>query len=344
MDLDDPTVFRSLEPGRLFSLAGTGAAVRAIARSASADRPTLDPDGVGTCAVLVSDLIHPAYADVLAELLIDLGAPTARSLVSLDPAATFPRAADVVVIAGVSGSEPALLGALHVAAARGASVIVSAPESSPLAVVATERRADLVTYGELGDDADRAWWAAYAASVIAWRGVEAAARLADALDEVAGRIGPVVPSYANTAKQLAVIDEPLLLLATDRETGLLGRALEGELGGSSERPVRCIDTRRGLGELLAIAAYGERAAGVRDLFFDPELDGADDRAPSWQLVLLPMVSGSALAEDAARAAEALGAVLALTFERAAGEWVAAGFALLGQMSGAYRALYRQRQE
>lgn len=341
MDLDDARAVVAADSGRLLALAGTGALIRGFTRGRLPSAGVVEGAELGSAAVLVSDLMPVEYADVLADLLVELGAPVASSPGILDPASDYPRAADLIVIASVSGAEHALLAALQLAAGRGATVVVAAPEGSPIAAVAAERRAVLLVAPP--DDPDAAWWAAYAGCVAAFRGAFALDGLADALDDAAAELGPVRATYENTAKQLAVLDGPLLVIATDAPGRILGRALVAELGATPARPVRCIDVRRGIAELIDIGrSVGER--GAPDLFYDPLIDGGPGTAQSWQLVLLPTVRGDELADDAVRAAESIGALLSLSQPSDRAEWTAAGLVLLAKMSGAYRALQQPERE
>ena len=333
-DLDDPGALSGPGGARLYALAGTGARVRALARAGLPATPQLTSSDVGTCVVLVSDMAPIEYAEALCTLLTELGAPSAVPAPVLDGGSPLPRAADVVLIVSVTGAESVLVTALQAAVARGASLIVAAPEGSPIAAVAGERRAIVATHD--GDGIDAAWWATYAAAVAAWRGGESLESLADALDGAAGRIGPVVATYRNPAKQIAELDGPLLLVVTDGPTSVLGTLLDAELGWAEARAVSVADARRGLGVLAQLTAAGDSAA--RDLFYDPQIDDPDDVRPGWQLVLLPTVFAPQLAEKAVVAASSLGAVRTFALERAGEQWIAAEYALLAQISGAYRDL------
>lgn len=342
MDLDDSRALQAAG-GRLLALAYRGAEVRTLARELGSRPPVLHPEDVGACAVVGSDLLPAAATDTLALILRELGAPLAVALPVLEPGGRFPRAADVAVIVGVSGAEPALLDALRVAAGRGATVIVSAPRHSPLAAAAAERRCLLAQHDD-GGEPDAAWWAALAGAVAAWRGTDRLPALADDLDQVAAGLGPVVPTYDNPAKQLAGLDGPLLLIAPDAAAAILGHALAGELGSGTERPVRLADARAGTAQIALLAAVQASGGPERDVFYDPQIDGPDGRDRPWQLVLLPPVRDTPVAEEAARAAAAAGAVLAPVIDRGDGEWTGASRALLAQMCGAYRTLYQREQE
>ncbi|WP_153506409.1 hypothetical protein [Cumulibacter manganitolerans] len=341
MDLDDARAVAAADPGRLLALASTGALIRELARGRLPSAAIVAGAELGSASVLVSDLMPMEYADVLADLLLELGAPVAASPAVLDPTSDYPRAADLVVVASVSGGEHALLAALQLAAGRGATVIAAAPEGSPIAAAAAERRALLLLSPP--DDPDATWWAAYAGCVAAFRGAAALEGLADALDDAAAELGPIRATYENPAKQLAVLDGPLLLIATDGPGRILARALAAELGSTPFRPVRCIDVRRGIAELVDIGrSAGGR--GTHDLFYDPLIDGGPGSTPSWQLVLLPTVRGDELADDAVRAAESIGALLSLSQPSDRAEWTAAGLVLLAKISGAYRALQQRERE
>ena len=339
VDLDDVRALAGADSGRLLTLARSGVLARGLARDARVTQ-SIEGSELGSASVLVSDLLPVEYADVLAALLVELGTPVAGSLAELARTADYPRAADLIVVVSVSGGERALLDAVQLAAGRGATVVVAAPEGSPIAAVAIERRAVLFT---APDDPDSAWWAAYAACVATFGGASALDSLADALDDSAAAFGPVVATYENPAKQLAGLDAPLLFVATDAPTAAMGRALVAELGATPARAVRCIDVRRGFGELLAVGS-GPSAAQAQDLFYDPLIDGSTGAPANWQLVLLPTVRGNELADDAVRAAESIGALLSLSLTGDRGQWTAAGLILLAQMSGAYRALQQQERE
>lgn len=333
MDLDDPIAL-SIEPGRLHAAASSGAVVRAVARAALPWPPALSGAEVGACAVIVGELIDPSYGDALAQLLTELGAPVATAMAALDAGAHFPRSADAVVVVSVSGTERPLLDAVQVATSRGASTVVAAPLGSPISALAAERRAVLVEFDRPGDDPDGAWWTAYAACVALWRGARSLDELADDLDDAAGALGPVVAGYDNAAKQLATLDDPLLLIATDDSSLVLARLLTAELT-SPGRAVRVVDARRGLASLAGLAA----ASGAhRDLFYDPQFDDPSEEARSWRPVLVPHAGGSEVDSVAERAAEHVGPVLSVRRPAAARSWSSMRSVLLAQMTGAYRTL------
>lgn len=334
-DLDDAADLAVRDSGRLLAIARAGATVRQIA---SADvwsgHADLRGDEVGSVGAVVSDLLAPAYGDALAALSTRLGAPIGVRLAVIDPRGQFPRAADVVVIVSVNGLERPLLEALHLAAARGSTTIVAAPEASPVAVAAAERHAALATFD--ADDPVTAWWAGVAALVAAFSGARALDGLADALDEAAALLGPVVETYDNPAKQLAQLHGPLLLVAVDDDAAVAAPLLVQEIGARSSWSVRSVDVRHGFAELLDYV--DDRAADAAgDLFYDPLIDGPEGAAPTRQLVLLSGANPPAPAEEALQVAERIGTVRAVAFgpdER----WSAVAQILLAQLSGTYYAL------
>lgn len=335
IDLDDAAELAARDNGRLLAIARAGATVRGIADpGAWAGRAELSGDDVGALGVVVSELLAPAYGDALAQLAGRLGAPIAARLSGLEPAGRFPRAADAVLIVSVNGLERAPLEAVHRAAARGATAVVTAPKDSPVAVAAAERHVALATFEE--DEPLSAWWAAVAALVAAFDGTGVLDEVADALDEAAALLGPVIEVFDNPAKQLALLNAPLLVVAVDDAAAVAAPLLAQELGAPSRWSVRHVDVRTTFTELLSYA--DERAVdGAGDLFYDPIIDGPETGPPTQQLVLLSGVSTRARSEDALEVAERIGTVRAVAFgphER----WSALALILLAQLSGTYLAL------
>lgn len=336
IDLDDAEAVSRAAGDELLAIASAGATVR---RAASGIRPTgveLTAEHVGAVAVVVSELLLPAYGDALAELSMRLGGPIATQLLELTPSAPFPRAADVVVIVSVSGLERRLLDSLQVAAARGATTIVAAPEGSPVATAAIERHLDVVAYDVSSDDAVTAWWAALAAVVAAWRGSSALDELADDLDATAAALGPVAPTYDNPAKQIATTSGPLLIVALDDLAATPAALLSEELGARSSYSVRSIDLRRGPAQLQQYAASA-RSGSSDDLFYDPLIDGPDQHAPTRQILLLTGAAGQQTVADALQMAERVGVVRLVPFD-AQQRWGVITQILLAQLSGSYYAL------
>ncbi|MFV0532695.1 MAG: hypothetical protein ACK5MR_03460 [Cumulibacter sp.] len=334
-DLDDPAELTARDGGRLLTIARAGASVRHIAAQRI---DALRGADIGACGVVCSELLTPASGTALARLCTRLRAPIGVPLPVLDARAEFPRAADLVVIVSVNGLERRLLDSVHLAAARGAEVIVVAPESSPIAFAAAERHLTCATFEETDDIT--AWWSAVAAIAASFATAELAT-LPDVLDDAAAALGPVVQTYRNPAKQIALLDSPLLVVATDTSAALAGPLLVDELGARSTWSVRGIDVRFSFTELLGYA--DERSTGsVDDLFYDPQIDGPQTLAPARGLVLLSGArptdpSAPDVAEEALRVAERIGAVRAVAFGDDE-HWSDMALVLLAQLSGTYYTL------
>ena len=335
VDLDDAADLVAHDNGRLLAIARAGATVRQIADPAGwIGHADIRADEIGAAGVIVSELLPAAYGAALAGLSTRFGAPIAAPLSGLEPGGAFPRAADVVVILSVNGLERRLVDSVHLAASRGATTIVAAPEGSPIAVAAAERRVTLVTFNE--DEPIAAWWAAVAALVAVFRGAAALDALADALDESAALLGPVVETFRNPAKQIALLEGPLLVVALDDDAVLAAPLLAQEVGMRSPWSARSVDARHTFTQLLGY--LDSRAGGSGgDLFYDPQIDGPQGPAPVRQLVLLSGASSTGPSDEALDVAERIGTVRAVEFgtdER----WNAMTQILLAQLSGTYYTL------
>lgn len=336
VDLDDAAELAARDPGRLLAIARAGATVRQVAHDAAwSGEAELRGAEIGSVGVLLSELLAPSYGAALADLTMRLGAPVAATLVAVPPTGQFPRAADVLVVLSVNGLERRLLEGLHLGASRGATTIVVAPEGSPIAVAAAERHVVLATFD--ADDPVTAWWAGVAAVVAALSGARALDSLADALDDAAARLGPVVETFDNPAKQIALLTGPVLVVFSDDDAALAGPLLAHEIGAHSTWSVRSVDARRGLDELLDYV--NERPVpAAADLFYDPQIDGPPATAPVRQIVFTTGATGQGQPRtEALELAERIGTVRTVAFgsdER----WSAVSQILLAQLSGSYFAL------
>lgn len=331
--LDDPSAIVAADDGRLLALSNAGATVRTVEREWQRTA-AVHSDDLGICIVLVGEGLDAAYGDALAELSVDLGVPAAIQRVALAGGDQLPRTADLVVVVSANGLERRMVDAVHVAASRGSEVVVVAPGGSPLAAVAAERRALLVAHDLAADETDRVWWTAYAAVAAVLLGPSALTALADALDEAAVELGPIVESYRNPAKQVAEAPEPLLMVVVDSASQVIATVLAAELV-SPGRAVRLVDARRGLRELYEEASRSGKSA--QDIFYDPLIDPSTDAPERWRLLLVPH-SDVALAAQVRELVEKIGPVLSPAVGDVTNRWWRAQGVLLAQLSGAYRAL------
>ncbi|MDX3096662.1 SIS domain-containing protein [Streptomyces sp. ME19-03-3] len=308
--LDDPDALaRADTRGLLLGVAAAGARVRTAARLAQeAGIGELTPDGRPR-SVLVAGPGAVAVAAV-AELLAALGNGSGPVL-SLHPTGpapydlrwTLPGWAgplDLLLIASPTGTEAGLADLIEQAYRRGCTAAAVVPAGSPIAEAIQQVRGMVLPYapapdpasvaGVLGEAADPtedlgAFWALLTPLLALGDRIgllaappDAIERVADRLDDVAGRCGPATATYGNPAKALASeLAESLPVMWSDGPVAsVAARRFAAAIAARAGRPAlhgelpEALDTH---GALLAGALAG---ALDPDDFFRDRVDEPED--------------------------------------------------------------------
>lgn len=192
---------------------------------------------------------------------------------------------DTVLALSRTGDDEHSLRTAELALRRGCSLFALAPEGSPLGVLAASSSAVWRALpANVVDGA--ALWAQLAFGLEVLDGVRAvepheslvrSSLLADRLDEISARNGPVVPTYDNPAKGLALElagATPLLVSDSALATAVADRfALR--LLHCTGVPAQVVPLPGGLASVRS-ALRGPLVRATRDIFYDPY---ADDAAP-----------------------------------------------------------------
>ncbi|WP_225234685.1 SIS domain-containing protein [Klenkia terrae] len=209
--LDDPELLRARDPrGLLPAVAGAGAQVRETAAlTAEAGLGRVTDAGRPRGLVVVARREGAVAASVLRALL-GPGSPVTVDVVPGPQLPVWMGASDVVVIATRTGAGHYALAPAYEAARRGVAVVGIGAEGAPLHAACASARAPYVPLPPSRVQHTTLWSLLTPmlrlATDLGLLSAEAADTdaVADALDAVAADCGPVVPTYANPAKMLAL--------------------------------------------------------------------------------------------------------------------------------------------
>lgn len=209
--LDDPELLRARDPRCLLpAVAGAGAQVRETAAlTAEAGLGRVTDAGRPRGLVVVARREGAVAASVLRALL-GPGSPVTVDVVPGPQLPVWMGASDVVVIATRTGAGHYALAPAYEAARRGVAVVGIGAEGAPLHAACASARAPYVPLPPSRVQHTTLWSLLTPmlrlATDLGLLSAEAADTdaVADALDAVAADCGPVVPTYANPAKMLAL--------------------------------------------------------------------------------------------------------------------------------------------
>ncbi|CAB4908339.1 MAG: RpiR family transcriptional regulator [Actinobacteria bacterium] len=232
--LDDPELLRARDPrGLLPAVAGAGAQVRETAAlTAEAGLGRVTDAGRPRGLVVVARREGAVAASVLRALL-GPGSPVTVDVVPGPQLPVWMGASDVVVIATRTGAGHYALAPAYEAARRGVAVVGIGAEGAPLHAACASARAPYVPLPPSRVQHTTLWSLLTPmlrlATDLGLLSAEAADTdaVADALDAVAADCGPVVPTYANPAKMLAL--ELLDALPVIAAEGSLAAAAAGRV-------------------------------------------------------------------------------------------------------------------
>ncbi|SDO15682.1 phospho-glucose isomerase C-terminal SIS domain-containing protein [Klenkia soli] len=287
--LDDPQLLRARDPrGLLPAVAGAGAQVRETAAlTAEAGLGRVTDAGRPRGLVVVGRREGAVAAAVLRALL----GPASPVTVDLVPGPQLPvwmGASDVAVVATRTGAGHYAVAPAYEAARRGVAVVGIGAEGAPLHAACASSRSPYVPLPPTRVQHTTLWSLLTPmlrlATDLGLLSAEVAdtGAVADALDTVAADCGPVVPTYANPAKVLALeLLEALPVIAAE---GPLAAAAAGRvadqlatLAGLPVTSFRLPDQRVAATAVLG----GPLAPGEADDFFR---DRTDDEGRRLRLI------------------------------------------------------------
>lgn len=261
---------------RLRRLASAGARVRIEAERAADPLTRLD---LGEPRAIIA-------AGAEARLVRALLEPTCPVPFVAWPAAGLPGwvgTLDVVVVIAPDGGNPDLLLTVREAVRRGCSLIMAAPEGSPVALQAASRSTLLLPTATEDPLAASTQVLAALASARLGPPVDAD-EVATALDRAAEDCSPFVSLASNPAKDIA------LVLADAQPLVWGGSVLAARASRRVAEAIRAASGRTALAADAVALAPVLTSARVRSVFDDPFDDPADDRRPA--LVVLDDGSAS----------------------------------------------------
>ena len=296
--LADPQALEAADHGGTLRLVAQGGA--RIRRAANLRE--LDPAGAQALERLAADgrpravvlLGYGTGATVSALIAAVAGAAVGVPILSV-PGPALPGwigPLDLVVVASTTGRSPEIATALSEAGRRGCRVVVVAPASSELGRLAEPARAVLLG---MADEVAPVWSRLWSVAVPALLAVEAVGVVpaqpyeaaAAAADDAAVRFRPSQEAFVNPAKEIALhcAERPVAVwaggavaaVAAERLADLAvlraGRAvLHAALPDLGRAQLGLLDARAGEPET--------------DLFYDPEVDGPREGAPTPAFALL----------------------------------------------------------
>ena len=285
--LDDADALVSGDPGLMLrSVAGAGAQMReAAALAAEAGLHRLAEDGRPR-AVVVAGV---GTAGLTGEVLAAVAGPRCQVPVLSHRSPGVPGwvgAADVVLAVSASGHSPEALAAAEAAAARGARLVAIGAPDSPLESYAARARALFVPVPPRRP-ARINLWALIVPVLLAAREVGVAAvteadiaETAARLDADADRARPTAESFVNPGKSLALelAGSIPVLWGSSRLAAVAANRFADGLAANARYPAvsgELVEAGRGRIGLLD-GVFGSMA-GPRDLFADPEDQGAGTR-------------------------------------------------------------------
>lgn len=300
--LDQPDMLQSIDRSSMLrALATAGAQVRrAITATAESGLARLDPADRPR-AVLIAAM---GADDLVADLITTLAreqSPVGVSTVSDLPLPGWVGSLDLVLAVSLSGRAPGPVRLALEAGRRGAAVVTIGAPQSPLSDAAARARGVHIavpTGGPVASLASRsAAWSMLTPALLAMTahgilrvGESDLGDVADRLDAIAEDSRPRAESFVSQAKVLAaglaeslplvLADGPLTGVAARRAATMLARTsripvMSGQLPDAAAQVLACLD-----GPFAATPA----AAGGRDIFADPYLDGPS--GPETALVLI----------------------------------------------------------
>ncbi|MEI4272103.1 SIS domain-containing protein [Klenkia sp. LSe6-5] len=302
--LDDPQLLRARDPrGLLPAVAGAGAQVRETASlAAEAGLERITRAGRPRSLVVVARR-EGAVAAALLRALLGPGSPVAVDVVPGPRLPVWTGASDVAVVATRTGAGQYAVAPAYEAARRGVALLGIGAEDAPLHAACAGARAPYVPLPP-GRVQHTTLWSLLTPVLGLAAGLDllpaGADRLtggvADALDGVAAACGPVVPTYANPAKTLALqlLDALPVVVAEGPLAGAAaGRVADqlATLAGLPAAAYRLPDQRAAACTVLG----GPLAPVDADDFFR---DRADDEGRRLRLI--------AVGDDQAGADEGLG--------------------------------------
>ena len=209
--LDDPELLRARDPrGLLPAVAGAGAQVRetaALTGEAGLGRVT---DAGRPRGLVVVARREGAVAASVLRALLGPGSPVTVDVVPGPQLPVWMGASDIVVIATRTGAGHYAVAPAYEAARRGVAVVGIGAEGAPLHAACASARAPYVPLPPSRVQHTTLWSLltpmlrlATDLGLLSGEAADTGA-VADALDAVAADCGPVVPTYANPAKVLAL--------------------------------------------------------------------------------------------------------------------------------------------
>lgn len=268
-DFDDARLEDPVALGRadevLRRLAGAGARTRMATEKAAGPIASMEP-------IRPRAIIAAGSEARLLRAMLEATAPV--------PFVAWPRhglpgwvgALDLVVVMTPEGGTPSLVGTVHEAVRRGATLLIACPPASSIAEHAVGRATTLLPTGT-GDSLAVAVQMLAALARLHLAPEVDPHKVADAMDRVAEDCSPFVDLATNPAKDLALgmADAQMLVWGGSVLAARAARRVAEALRAASGRPALAADAE----ELLIVLD----AARFRDPFADPFEETVTDRRP-----------------------------------------------------------------
>jgi hypothetical protein len=313
---DSAALARADTGGLLLGAAAAGARVRTAARLAEeAGIQALRPDGrprsvlvagPGPTAAAVADVLAALAAGSCPVLPLHTSGPVAHDLRWTLPGWMGPL--DLLLIVTPAGTESGLADLAEQAYRRGCTAAAVAPAKSPIAEALKQAHGITVPFATAsnatgqptGREDPGAFWALLTPLLALTDRIgllpappALIEAVADRLDEVAARCGPVVATYSNPAKTLAAeLSESLPVVWSEGLTAAAaGRRFAALLAARAGRPAMTAELPGALAAHEALLAGAFAGGAGQDDFFRDRVE--DPQALRLRVVLLGQTAGQA---------------------------------------------------